>query len=124
MGNMSSNRSFGIIFSIVFLLIAVWPILNNQDVRHWSIVISLVFFILGLLNSTILTPLNKVWSKFGILLNKIIPPIIMFIIFFFIVTPTGFILKLFGKDLLKIKKKNVKTFWIKAINKTSMKDQF
>jgi len=124
MGNMSSNRSFGIIFSIVFLLIAVWPILNNQDIRYWSIVISLVFFILGLLNSTILTPLNKVWSKFGILLNKIIPPIIMFIIFFFIVTPTGFILKLFGKDLLKIKKKNVKTFWIKAINKTSMKDQF
>tara|TARA_B100000886_G_scaffold224719_1_gene156429 strand:- start:1899 stop:2273 length:375 start_codon:yes stop_codon:yes gene_type:complete len=124
MGNMSSNRSFGIIFSIVFFLIAVWPILNNQDIRYWSIVISLVFFILGLLNSTILTPLNKVWSKFGILLNKIIPPIIMFIIFFFIVTPTGFILKLFGKDLLKIKKKNVKTFWIKAINKTSMKDQF
>lgn len=124
MDNISSNRSFGIVFSIIFLLIAFWPILNHQDVRIWSIIISLAFFILGLLNSVILTPLNKIWLKFGILLNKIIPPIIMFVIFFFIVTPTGLILKLFGKDLLKIKKKKVKSFWIKAINKTSMKDQF
>ena len=124
MDKMNSNRSFGIVFSVVFIIIAIWPLLNNQDIRIWSLIISLIFLILGLINSKILSPLNKLWSKFGILLNKIIPPIIMFIIFFFVITPTGLILKLLGKDLLKLKKKKLKTFWIKVNYKTSMKDQF
>ena len=77
-----SNRSFGIVFFVVFLIITLYPLLNNENIRYWSLLVSLVFLILGLLNSNILTPLNKIWFKFGILLGKVISPIIMGIIFF------------------------------------------
>ena len=77
-----SNRSFGIVFFIVFLLIALYPLLNSKDVRIWSLIIALIFLVLGLFNSNILSPLNKIWFKFGILLGKIVSPLIMAIIFF------------------------------------------
>ena len=80
-----SNRSFGIVFFVVFLLIAFYPLINEENIRYWSLFISFIFLILGFLNSTILTPLNKIWFKFGILLGKLISPVIMGIIFFFVV---------------------------------------
>ena len=120
-----SNRSFGVVFFIVFLLISVYPLINDENIRYWSLLISLIFLVLGLLNSKILTPLNKIWFKFGILLGKIISPLVMGFIYFFIITPIGLFLKLFGKDLLKIKFNKKSTYWIKrAKNKTSMKKQF
>ncbi len=119
-----SNRSFGITFFFVFILISFWPLLNDENVRLWSFLISLVFFILGLLNSRILYPLNKLWANFGILLGKFISPIIMFIIFFIVVTPTGLLMRLFKKNLLNLKKKKCETYWIKAVSKGNMKDQF
>ena len=73
----SSNRSFGIVFFIVFLLIALYPLLKGNDLRIWSLIISFVFLILGLINSKILTPLNRLWFKFGLLLGKFISPLIM-----------------------------------------------
>ena len=120
-----SNRSFGIVFFVVFLVIGLWPALSDNELRIWSIVISLIFFILGILNSKILTPLNKVWFKFGILLGNFIAPIVMGIVFFLVVTPTGLLMKLFRKDLINLKKNNEKTYWIekKEIN-SSMKNQF
>ena len=120
-----SNRSFGIVFFVVFLVIGLWPALSDNELRIWSIVISLIFFILGILNSKILTPLNKVWFKFGILLGNFIAPIVMGIVFFLVVTPTGLLMKLFRKDLINLKKNNDKTYWIekKEIN-SSMKNQF
>ena len=96
----SSNRSFGGVFFVVFLIIALYPLLNDGEIRIWSIIISLIFLVLGLLNSKILTPLNKVWFKFGLFLGKIISPLVMGIIFFLVVTPIGLIMKLLGKDLL------------------------
>ena len=90
----SSNRSFGIVFFIVFLLIALYPLLKDNDLRIWSLVISFIFLILGLINSKILTPLNRLWFKFGLLLGKFISPIIMGIIFFIVVTPIGIIMRL------------------------------
>ena len=99
----SSNRSFGIVFFVVFFLIALYPLINNEDIRIWSLVISLIFLILGLINSRILNPLNKLWFKFGIFLGKIVSPIIMGIIFFLVVTPIGFIMRILGKDLLNLK---------------------
>ena len=78
----SSNRSFGIVFFIVFILIAFYPLINQEEIRIWSVLISLFFLILGIINSKILTPLNKVWFKFGIFLGKIISPIVMGLIFF------------------------------------------
>ena len=96
-----------------------------ESIRHWSIAISIIFFILGVLNSKILTPFNRLWFKFGILLGSIISPIIMLIIFFFVVTPIGLFMRIIGKDLLYLKKNNKKTYWIKKENlKSSMKNQF
>ena len=121
----SSNRSFGIVFFIVFLLIGTYPLLNNDHVRTWALIISIVFLILGLLNSKILLPLNKIWFKFGILLGKIISPLIMGLIFFVIVTPIGLLMRLFNKDLLSLKFNKSKSYWIeKSEPKSKMKNQF
>ncbi len=121
----SSNRSFGIVFFIVFLLIALYPITYSEEIRVWSVIISLIFLVLGLLNSKILTPLNKLWFKFGILLGKIVSPIIMGIIFFLVVTPIGLIMRLFGKDVLNLKYNNNKSYWIEINGpKSKMKNQF
>ena len=121
----SSNRSFGIVFFIVFLIIAIYPLINNADLRIWSLIISIIFLILGLINSKFLTPLNILWFKFGLLLGRLISPIIMGIIFFFVVTPIGLILRIFGKDVLNLKKNNSKSYWIKKNGPISkMKNQF
>ena len=121
----SSNKSFGIVFAVVFSLIALWPLLKGNEIRLWSLIISIIFLTLGLLNSRILTPLNKLWFKLGILLGNFIAPIIMGIIFFFVVTPTGIIMKLLRKDLIKLKKNNDESYWIEKKDiKSSMKNQF
>ena len=121
----SSNRSFGIVFFIVFLLIALYPLLKGNDLRIWSLVISFIFLILGLINSKILTPLNRLWFKFGLLLGKFISPLIMGIIFFVVVTPIGIIMRLLKKDLLNLKFNKKETYWIdKSGPKSKMKNQF
>ena len=121
----SSNRSFGIVFFIVFLLIALYPLLKDNDLRIWSLVISFIFLILGLINSKILTPLNRLWFKFGLLLGKFISPLIMGIIFFLVVTPIGIIMRLLKKDLLNLKYNKKETYWIKKTGpKSKMKNQF
>ena len=121
----SSNRSFGIVFFVVFLLISIYPIINDQDMRVWSLIISLIFLILGIINSNILTPLNKVWFKFGILLGSFISPIVMGVVFFLVVTPISLLMKLFGKDVLNLKRNNSKSYWIEKTGpKSRMKDQF
>ncbi len=120
-----SNKSFGIVFAVVFSLIALWPLIKGNEIRLWSLIISIIFLMLGLLNSKMLTPLNKLWFKLGILLGNLIAPIIMGIIFFFVVTPTGIIMKLLRKDLIKLKKNNDESYWIEKKDiKSSMKNQF
>ena len=121
----SSNRSFGIVFFVVFLIIAIYPLTHSGDVRLWSVIFSIVFLVLGLLNSKILTPLNKLWFKLGIFLGKIISPIVMGIIFFLVVTPIGLIMRLLGKDVLSLKYNKNKSYWIeKKGPKSIMKNQF
>ena len=121
----SSNRSFGIVFFIVFLLIATYPLLNGNDVRVWSLLISFGFLILGLMNSKILSPLNKLWFKFGLILGKIISPLIMGIIFFVVVTPIGVVMRVLKKDLLNLKYNQKETYWIEKTGpKSKMKNQF
>ena len=122
-----SNRSFGIVFFIVFLLISLWPLIDAGDLRVWSLIVSFIFLVLGLLNSSILNPLNKLWYKFGIILGNLISPLIMGIIFFTIVTPIAYILRIFKKDVLKLKFRSdeINSYWIKKENlKNSMKKQF
>ena len=120
-----SNRSFGIVFFIVFLLIAIYPLINQGEIRAWSVLISLLFLILGIINSKILTPLNKAWFKFGIFLGKIISPIIMGIIFFFVVTPIAFLMRILKKDLLNLKYNKNSSYWVEKTDpKSAMKNQF
>ena len=120
-----SNRSFGIVFFIVFFLIASYPLTQGGELRIWSLIICLIFLILGLINSKILTPLNKLWFKFGVFLGKIVSPIIMGIIFFLVVTPIGLIMRVFGKDVLNLKFDKAKSYWIeKSGPKSKMKNQF
>tara|TARA_B100000989_G_C19183596_1_gene320610 strand:+ start:97 stop:477 length:381 start_codon:yes stop_codon:yes gene_type:complete len=110
----SSNKSFGILFFIVFLVFGLWPITNENSPNIYLIIISIIFLILGILDSKLLSPLNSLWIKFGELLGKIIAPIVMAIIYFFILTPISLTVRLFGKDLLGLKfTKPIKTYWIK-----------
>ena len=121
----SSNRSFGIVFFIVFFIVTLYPLFKGGDLKIWSLLISLIFLTLGLLNSSLLTPLNKIWFRFGILLGSFVSPIVMGLIFFIVVTPTSLLLKVFGKDVLNLKKNKEKSYWInKKGYKSKMKDQF
>ena len=121
-----SNRNFGLVFFFVFLIVGLWPLLNGGPFRIWSIVIAIIFLILGLMNSKLLTPLNKLWFKFGLFLGTIVSPFIMGIIFFLVVTPIGFVMRIIGKDLLNKKYDNKKkSYWInRGKTKSTMKQQF
>ena len=121
-----SNRSFGLVFFVVFLIIALWPLKYEGDIRWWSLALSTIFFILGVLNSKLLTPLNKLWLKFGIFLGAFVSPIVMGIVYYLVVTPIGVFMRFLGKDLLKMSKvKNTSTYWIKRDKQHStMKKQF
>ena len=121
----SSNRSFGLVFFVFFLIISLFPLFKDGNIRIWAIIAAIIFLILGLLNSSTLNPLNKIWFKFGILLGSIISPIVMGIVFFVVVTPTALIMRIFGKNLLNLKKDNKKSYWIeKSPIKSKMKNQF
>jgi len=123
--NIGSNRSFGIVFFIVFVLIGLYPLINNGELRLWSITISLIFLILGLINSKLLTPFNRLWFKFGLLLGKVVSPLILGFIFFIVVTPTGILVRFFKKDLLNLKFNSKKSYWIEKTGpKSKMKNQF
>ena len=122
----SNNRSFGILFFIVFLILGLYPTLKGNSPNIYFIFISIPFIILGLINSKILTPLNNAWIKVGEILGMIIAPIVMAVIYFFILTPISIVVRIFGKDLLSIKfNKQVNTYWInRKKNINSMKKQF
>jgi len=122
----SSNRSFGILFFIVFFITSLWPLISRGDIIYWALIASLIFLVLGVLNSKLLTPLNKLWIKFGIFLGAIASPIVMGIIYFIVLTPIGALTRFLGKDLLRINKsKSLTTYWInRDKQKNTMKKQF
>jgi len=121
----SSNKSFGIVFFIFFFIVSLLPLLSSNEIRIWSLIISLIFLILGLLKSTLLTPLNKIWFKFGIFLGRIISPFVMSVIFFLVVTPIGILMRIIKKDLLNLKYNKSSSYWIvKKGPKSKMKNQF
>ena len=121
----NSNRSFGILFFVVFLTISLWPLLKENDLRIWSFIISILFLILSILNSKILSPIKRVWIRFGELLGKIISPIVLAVVFFIVITPIGLFMKILRKDLLNIKFTKDKSYWIKRDKDLGpMKNQF
>ena len=122
----SSEKSFGVVFSIVFLIIALYPLITSEGLRIWALVVSIIFFLLAFLAPKILVLPNKLWFKFGLLLGSIVAPIVMAFVYFVTVLPTGLIMRLLGKDLLKQKlDKNAKSYWVKRSEPMgSMKNQF
>ena len=121
----SSNKSFGLVFFVFFLTISLFPLFKYGNIRIWAIIPAIIFLILGLLNSPILSPLNKIWFKFGILLGSFLSPIVISVVFFIVVTPTSLIIKMFGKDILGLKRHKKKSYWVErsSIN-SKMKNQF
>jgi|TARA_B110000438_G_scaffold296877_1_gene342261 hypothetical protein len=110
----NNNKSFGLLFFTVFLLIGLWPLTTGGSPRIVFFIFAGFFLILGLINSKILTPLNKLWIKFGELLGRIIAPIVMAVVYFVVLTPLSFLIRISGKDLLKLKYSNkVNSYWIK-----------
>ena len=121
----NSTKSFGILFFIVFFVIGVWPVFDSENLRLWSIILSFLFLISGLVNANFLNPLNRIWIKFGEILGKIIAPVVMFLIFFVFITPLSFVIRIFGKDLLKTRLSNETSYWIKREKDAgTMKRQF
>ena len=121
----SSNKNFGLTFFVIFLIISIYPILGGNKINFWFLFLSLTFLIVSILIPKILNPLNIIWTKFGILLGKFFSPLIMSLVFFLVMTPISFILKLINKDVLNLKKNYTDTYWInKKDENTSMKDQF
>ena len=126
MNSKSSNRSFGLLFFVVFLTIGLWPLKNGDNLNSYFLIASAIFLILGLINSKILSPINKLWIKFGEILGIVIAPIVMAIVYFMFLTPVSLIVRVFGKDLLGLKfLKEKKSYWIKRKkNLNSMRKQF
>ena len=126
MKNQSSNKSFGLLFFVVFLIIGLWPLKNGENLNFYFITASVIFLLLGLINSKLLSPLNKSWIKLGEILGILIAPIVMALVYFVILTPVSLIVRIFGKDLLGLKFiKEKETYWIKRKKSlTSMKKQF
>ena len=126
MRSQSSNKSFGLLFFAVFLILGLWPLKNGENLNLYFIAASVGFLILGLLNSKLLSPLNKLWIKLGEILGTIIAPIVMALVYFIILTPVSLIVRVFGKDLLGLKfAKEKDTYWIKRKKILgSMKKQF
>ncbi len=122
----SSEKSFGVVFSIVFLIVALYPLINSESLRIWALVVSIIFFLLAFLAPKILVLPNKLWFKFGLLIGSIVAPIVMAFVYFVTVLPTGLIMRLLDKDLLKQKlDKNAKSYWVKRSEPMgSMKNQF
>jgi len=119
-----NNIIFGILFSIIFLLISVYPLFKNENLNIWSLLIAIVLLLITILKPSIFRPLNKIWIKFGVFLGKFISPIIMFIIFFAVVTPTGILMKIFRKDTMNLKS-NRSSYWINRSSKPGkMNKQF
>lgn len=127
----SSDRSFGFVFTVVFLLVGMWPLTGNwtdfDRIRWWSIALAMVIFLVSLIIPRILAPANMLWMKFGLLLHRIVSPIMLGAMFFVALTPVALIMRWRGKDLLSLEAKpEEKTYWVERVDEipTSMTNQF
>lgn len=108
-----SNRSFGLVFAAVFTVIALWPLVSAAEPRWWALAVAAVFAIVAVLRPQVLAPLNMVWYRFGLLLHTIVNPVVMAVLFYAVVTPTGLLMRAFGKDPLRLRREpNAKSYWI------------
>ncbi|PCK08158.1 MAG: hypothetical protein COA42_10575 [Alteromonadaceae bacterium] len=125
---MGSERSFGWVFAAVFAIIAGLAYYKSGKILYWSVGVAVVLGVITLIKPSLFKPFNFVWFKFGMLLGHIIAPLVMMLIFFLVVTPIGLLMRLFGKDPLRLKRKaDQNTYWITRppeSSDSSMKNQF
>ncbi len=108
-----SDRAFGLVFAVVFAAIALYPLLAGNPPRLWSLVIAAAFAAVALLRAGLLAPLNRLWTRFGLLLHRIVSPLVLGFMYFAVLTPTGLLLRLAGKDLLALKRDPAAaSYWI------------
>jgi len=124
-----ADRTFGLIFTAIFLIIACWPLFSGNDLRRWALVLAAGFCVPALLFPKILAPLNSLWAKFGLIMHKIVNPVLMGLVFFIAVLPTGIIIRLLGKDPMRRKfNANTTSYWIErepnSLSKESFDNQF
>lgn len=109
----SSDRSFGIVFAVVFAIIGLWPFLFGGTLRWWSLAVGAAFLAVALIRPGALAPLNRLWTKFGLLLNRLVSPLVMGLLFFVVITPFALVMRLAGKDLLRLKRDpDAKSYWV------------
>lgn len=110
----SSHRSFGWVFAVLFLIIAAWPLMSGGGLRWWSVIVAAVFAVLAAVAPALLGPLNKIWLRFGLLLNRIVSPIVLGIMFYGVVTPIGWLMRATGKDPMRLRDDGKQgSYWIK-----------
>jgi len=110
----SSNRSFGWVFTAVFLIIAVWPLVSGGMVRWWSLFVAAGFALVTVAAPNLLALPNRLWLRFGLLLNRIISPVVLALLFYLVVTPMGTLMRAFGKDSLRLRRHaSDASYWIK-----------
>jgi len=108
-----SDRSFGFVMAAFFLLLGLAPLRHHQPVRLWSLALALVFLAFALIRPAVLAPLNKAWMAIGLLLSRVVTPVVIGIMFYLVFTPVGFIYRLFGRDPLRLKfTKGTQSYWI------------
>ena len=108
-----TDRSFGITFAVVFSIVGLFPLLRGRDPRVWALAIAALFLAVALLHPAVLAPLNRLWLRFGLLLHRVVSPLVMGMLFYLVVTPTGFLLRLFGKRPLRLQfEPAADTYWI------------
>ena len=125
----SSNRAFGVVFAVVFVAVALVPLLFSHDPHWWALPVAGVFGVLAWLAPSVLTPLNRLWLRFGLLLHRIVSPIVLGIMFFVVITPMGLIMRGVGKDPLRLRRdRSLRTYWIErrppGPQPESLRDQF
>jgi predicted membrane metal-binding protein len=109
----SSDRSFGIVFAVFFTIVGLWPLLGQGAVRWWALAIALAFAVVSAVRPALLAPLNRLWFKFGLLLNQVVSPIVMGLLFFLVITPFALVMRAKGKDLLHLKRDPAaRSYWI------------
>lgn len=109
----SNERSFGIVFAVVFAVVGLWPLLSGKVPRGWALGLAAVFLLLGLFWQAPLRPLNRLWLRFGLLLHAVVNPLIMALLFYVTVVPVGLLMRLLGKDLLRLKRDSkISSYWI------------
>ena len=126
----SSDRSFGLVFTAVFVIIGLWPLVfRDGHVRIWALAVAVAFLVVSILRPGLLAPLNRVWFKFGMVLHRIVNPVIMGLIFFVVITPIAIVMRLAGRDPLRLKKsESAASYWLErdppGPEPKSMSDQF